>query len=120
MIDDVRFKRETIDNVVVLEIRGEVDIANAAELQAELEEAAENDGPGVVIDLRFADYFDSRTIAMLADFAVRMKVSRQRVALVAPADGFSGTVLRIAGIPHLIPTLESVGQAIEAVGKPSL
>jgi anti-sigma B factor antagonist len=109
----------TVDGVSVVTIHGEVDIANVDELRACLEKAAEDRGPGLVVDLSRALYFDSRTIALLADFATRLRVHRQRVALVAPADGFAARILQVAGLPLIVPAFQSEADALNSVKQPA-
>jgi anti-anti-sigma factor len=96
-----------------------VDIANVDELKTCMEKAAEDLGPGFVIDLTAASYFDSRTIALLAEFATKMREHRLRVALVAPPDGFAARILQIAGLPNIVPAFQSTADALNAVKQPT-
>jgi anti-anti-sigma factor len=102
----------------VVSINGEIDMSNVAELQAALERAADGGALGVAVDLSRSSYFDSRTIATLAAFASRMRISRQRVALVAPAQEFSGKVLRVAGLQLVVPTYDQLADALAALKEP--
>lgn len=115
MTNQAEFTTSTVDGVTVVAVKGEVDIANVDELRLCLERATQERGPGIVIDLTTAAYFDSRTIALLADFATRMRVHRQRVAVVAPNDGFAARILQIAGLPLIVPAYPSRDEALEAV-----
>ena len=115
MTKQAEFTTSAVDGVTLVEVRGEVDIANVDELRMCLERATAERGPGIVIDLTGASYFDSRTIALLADFATKMRVHRQRVALVAPNDGFAARILQIAGLPLIVPAFASRPEAIQAV-----
>jgi len=103
----------------VVTVHGDIDMSNVAELQAALERAADGGALGVAVDLSHASYFDSRTIATLATFASRMRISRQRVAIIAPARGFSGKVLRVAGLQLVVPTFDRLGDALVALEEPS-
>ncbi|MBV8459903.1 MAG: STAS domain-containing protein [Candidatus Eremiobacteraeota bacterium] len=115
MTNQAEFTTTTSDGVIVVAIKGEVDIANVDELRLCLEQATRERGPGIVVDLTAASYFDSRTIALLADFATRMRVHRQRVAVVAPNDGFAARILQIAGLPLIVPAYPSLAEALDAV-----
>ncbi len=119
MTNQAEFITSTVDGVCVVAIHGEVDIANVEGLKQCLEKAGEERGPGLVVDLTRATYFDSRTIALLADFATRMRVHRQRVALVAPADGFAARILQIAGLPLIVPAFQSAADALNSVKQPT-
>lgn len=115
MTDQARFVTETVDGVGVVTITGEVDIANVAQLKLCLEKVIDERGSGLVVDLTKTSYFDSRTIALLADSATKMRVQRQRIALVAPASGFAAKILQIAGLPLIVPAFQSVSEAIDSV-----
>ncbi|MDQ6768166.1 MAG: STAS domain-containing protein [Candidatus Eremiobacteraeota bacterium] len=119
MTNQAEFIQSVVDGINVITVRGEVDIANVDELRLCLEKAAEEKGPGLVIDLTKASYFDSRTIALLADFATKLRVHRQRVALVAPAEGFAARILQIAGLPLIVPAFQLTADALNAVQQPA-
>ena len=106
---------DLIDGVYVLTIFGEVDISNADELSAQLDQAADTGAPGVVIDLTHAAYFDSRTISLLAKFAERSRSERQGLALVVPGGGWAGRILEITGLPRIVPSWQTVGEAVASV-----
>ena len=108
-----------VEGVAVVVARGEIDIGNVNELQAFLETSTDPDGPGIVVDLTDATYFDSRTIATLAEFCARMRVSRQRLAIVAADGGFAAKVLRIAGLTLIVPTFPGVADAVALVKRPA-
>ena len=119
MTNQADFLTSIVDGVCVVAIHGEVDIANVEGLRQCLEKAAEERGPGLVVDLTRATYFDSRTIALLADFATKMRVRRERVALVAPAHGFAARILQIAGLPLIVPAFQSTADALNSVKQPA-
>ena len=119
MTNQAEFIATTVDGVSVVAIHGEVDIANVEALRLCLEKVGEEQGAGLVVDLTRATYFDSRTIALLADFATKMRAQRQRLALVAPANGFAARILRIAGLLLIVPAFESTGSALNSVKQPT-
>lgn len=119
MTNEARFTTEAVDGVGVITVFGEVDLSNVGELKHCLETAAEDRANGIVVDLTKAEYFDSRTIALLADFAQSARTRRQRVALVAPAEGFAPRILEIAGLPRIIPTFQTADEAIASVKSPA-
>ncbi|HZV79297.1 MAG TPA: STAS domain-containing protein [Candidatus Binatus sp.] len=115
MTPSPQFSRETFEDVTVVVASGEIDVANVNEFKAFLENSADVDGPGLVVDLTRTTYFDSRTIATLADFSTRMRITRQRLAIVISQDGFGGRLLRIAGMTMVIPTLTELKDAVSVV-----
>jgi len=119
MTNEARFTTGAIDGISVIAVFGEVDLSNVGELKHCLETAAEARAQGIVVDLTKAEYFDSRTIALLADFAQNARTRRQRVALVAPSGGFAPRILDIAGLPRVIPTFETTDEAVASVKSPA-
>jgi anti-anti-sigma factor len=117
--NQAEFITKQVDGINVVSVFGEVDIANVDEFRTCLEKAADDRAPGLVVDLTRTAYFDSRTIALLADFATKLRVHRQRIALVAPADGFAARILQIAGLPLIVPAFQSVIDAINSVREPA-
>lgn len=118
MSEPTTVRLETKEGLSVVTVRGEIDMGNVAELQTALERAADGGAFGVAVDLSHASYFDSRTLATLATFASRMRISRQRVALVAPSGGFSGRVLQVAGLPLVVPRYDRLEDALAALKEP--
>lgn len=81
-------------------IVGEVDLSNAAELEAELEAAAA-DSKSVLVDLTAVTYLDSRGIRSLVEVARRLQRLGVELVVLAPSDSIAGGALRLVGIPEL-------------------
>jgi anti-anti-sigma factor len=105
----IRFDR----SLPVLDIVGEVDIANAVEFESALDRAV-NSGPALVISLDDTSYFDSKGIHVLLLFAGRLARSGQRLALVAKDGSAPRRILEIAGVPGVVPTFGTVDEAVAA------
>lgn len=95
----------------VLEIAGEVDIANVQEFEAALDGAVDS-GPALIISLEDTSYFDSKGIHVLLMFAGRFVRSGQRLSLVARPGTGPRRLLEIAGVPGVVPTFGSVDEAV--------
>ncbi len=106
-----RFRRDR--DVPVLEIVGEVDIANAQEFEAALDNAV-NAGPAVIVSLEDTSYFDSKGIHVLLMFAGRLMRSGQHLAIVARPGTAPRRLLEIAGVLTVVPTFGSIDEAITA------
>ncbi len=119
MTHQARFSSQSASGVTVVSIEGEVDIANVGELRLYLEQAIEEQGAGLVVDLTKATYFDSRTIALLAEVSTKIRIHRQRVALVAPASGFAARILEIAGLSQIVPAFPALKEATDSVKLPA-
>lgn len=109
------FQTTSVNGVGLLTVFGEVDVSNVSELARCLEEAAGHHGQGVIVDLTRASYFDSRTIALLADFGQASRSGGRQAALVAPPSGFAARLLEIAGLAHVVPTYRSVDEALASI-----
>ncbi|HEY3248656.1 MAG TPA: STAS domain-containing protein [bacterium] len=106
-----RFRRDR--EVPVLEIVGEVDIANAQEFETALDTAV-NAAPAVIVSLEDTSYFDSKGIHVLLTFAGRLMRSGQRLAIVARPGTAPRRLLEIAGVLTVVPTFASVDEAVAA------
>ncbi|HEV8353586.1 MAG TPA: STAS domain-containing protein [bacterium] len=98
----------------VMEIMGEVDIANAQEFETALDRAV-NSGPALVVSLEDTSYFDSKGIHVLLLFAGRLARSGQHLALVAKDGSAPRRLLEIAGVPGVVPTYGSIDEAMTAI-----
>ncbi|WP_376733475.1 anti-sigma factor antagonist [Streptomyces broussonetiae] len=98
----------------VLEFRGEIDIAAAAEIGPHLDALTGHPGCRIVIDLRRVEFFDCSGLRLLHRARHRVHVHGGRLALVC-AHPLTLRILRITGLSRLLPphpTLEA------ALGRP--
>ena len=103
----------------VVEVAGDVDLANAGEFEATLELAAGADRGCVVVSLTGATYFDSRGIHVLLRFGERLATARQKLLIVAPRGGVLRRILDISGIPQVFAVFDTVDEAIaDCAAKP--
>jgi anti-anti-sigma factor len=118
MTDQARFATRRERGVVVVDVQGEIDILNAADLRTALSEASE-DGSVLVVSLSNVSYFDSQTLEILVDFSKRVGLTRQRMVLVAERSSAARRLLDVSGISQLIPTVETIDDALRAAGPPA-
>lgn len=93
----------------VLELRGEIDIAAAAEVAPHLDRVTSRPGARIVIDLRQVEFFDCSGLRLL--YRARKRVLEQdgRLHLVC-THPLTLRVLRVTGLSRLLPprpTLEA-------------
>ena len=113
---DARFPVEMVSGVPVVVTPEEVDITNAAGLEAALLEAATH-GPGrLVIDMSRTQFCDTAGIHALVGAHKRAGADRGEVRLVIT----SPAVLRIfaiTGLDDVIPHFASLGDALTATSR---
>jgi anti-anti-sigma factor len=107
---DLRF--ETVDNVVVARLQGEVDMSNADDLGAAITARVSTDALGLVLDLAAVDYLDSAGIHVLFDLRERLTRRGQQIRLVLGPDSPIATALEYAGVQRTLGAAPTIGEAI--------
>jgi anti-anti-sigma factor len=97
--------------VTVLDVSGEIDILNAADLRAKMQEAAADAGP-LIVSLKNVSYFDSQTLEVLVVFSKRLELSRRTLMLVAPRESSARRLLDVSGISTAIATFADLEAAL--------
>jgi anti-anti-sigma factor len=88
-----------------LAVSGELDLANAGTLEAELRRAAE-DGEQIVLDLRGLEFIDSTGIAVLVATHRRLNDGASRVRLVHSDAPAVRRVIQITGLESELPFVD--------------
>ncbi|MEU3888825.1 anti-sigma factor antagonist [Streptomyces sp. NPDC029041] len=104
----------------VLEFRGEIDLAAAAEIAPHLDRETGRPAARVVIDLGGIDFFDCSGLRLLYRARSRVLERRGQVVLVC-AHPLTLRVLRITGLSRLLPpqpTLEAALEQPEPTSRP--
>jgi anti-sigma B factor antagonist len=108
-------RRPAVDGVeqrngdVVVRLAGEIDLYNAAEVGAALEEIANSRPQRVVVDLGEVDFVDSTALGALIE--ARKRLSSARLVLAAPGRDVRRT-LEVAGLLEHFDVHESVDAAL--------
>lgn len=118
MTDQAKFATRKQRDAVIMDVVGEVDILNAADLRSAMAEAASTSGGPFVLALDRLSYFDSHTLEILVDFWKRLSLSRRTMVIVAGKSTPARRLLEVSAISSVIPTLDDVDQALAAVGSP--
>jgi anti-anti-sigma factor len=108
---------EDMLGVRVLTVRGELDIAHAAELQVLLRDAVWRFDGNVLVDLAAAPFVDGSTLSGLARMSLKMRRDGRRLALLRA----SATVRRFLAITQLearLPVFTNFPMALEALAPP--
>lgn len=88
-------------DVHTLSLTGELDLANAADVQDELRRIEATDADVILVDLAGVSFIDSTGMKVLVAAAARSR-GDGRLVLMRPTPGVV-RVLRIAGVANLLP-----------------
>jgi anti-sigma B factor antagonist len=113
-----RIEIETIGEIPVVRLAGEVDKSNADALSVELLGLLPNRGHGLVIDLTEADYLDSSALRLLFDLATRLGRRQQSLRLVVEPDSFAAEVFAAVAIDKVATVHATADDAVEALSSP--
>lgn len=109
------------DDVVVVRLEGEVDLANTPTLSTAILEAIPNDVAGLVVDLRDVRYIDSVGIRMLFSFVRSLHAARQGMAVAVAPDSPVRKLLKITHLDEAVmfrPTADEAAAALRENGAP--
>jgi anti-sigma B factor antagonist len=99
------FQSSERGRVVIVSLRGELDLLSTSELEPELERLAEEPGVGVVaLDLRALDFMDSSGLRLVVLTQQRLAEAGRRLVLVRG----SQSVQRVFEITRMTERLEFV------------
>lgn len=111
MLAEIQF--DHVDGIPVARVRGEIDMSNADDVSATLQNSVAHSAAGLVIDFTPTAYLDSAGLHVLFDLGKRLRDRGQRLYLVVPPKSPVATVLDIIQIDALAPRSESLAEAIE-------
>lgn len=94
-------------DVQVIALAGELDLANAATAEGELDAALEDEAAEVVVDMRDLEFIDSTGIALLVATLGRNEDGRARVRFVPSASMAVSRVLELTGLAERLPLAEA-------------
>lgn len=86
-------------------LMGELDLANADAVEAELERAAATDCRSIVLDLSQLEFMDSSGVALLMRATQSARADSNRLAIVRPPERVM-RVLHLTGAAELLPFVD--------------
>jgi anti-sigma B factor antagonist len=92
----------------VVSVRGEVDLSNAHEVMAAIDEVVSTEVDVVVVDLSETAYLDSSGIAILFRLGERLDYRRQELRLVVPPRSPIRTALELTRLPDVIAVQDAL------------
>src|SRR3954453_19911586 len=109
MLADIQFEEH--GGSPVARIRGEVDMSNAGELNAALQNSVVQTAAGLGIDFTEEDYPEHAALHFIFDLGKRLRDRGQRLYLVVPAASPVSAVLEIVNVDSLAPPCETLDRA---------
>jgi anti-anti-sigma factor len=107
---DFRFERR--GDVVVVELRGEIDLSNVRDIDANLRGSVPNTALGIAIDVSRVEYFDSSALQMLFELARWLGRREQRLHLVVPESAIVARELELAKIETAVHVFATMPAAV--------
>jgi anti-sigma B factor antagonist len=103
--------------VGVIELEGELDMANVERLRTAVAQERSADRPDVVIDLTRCDYLDSTAIQALIGLASELRREGGELALVVPPEpAEKRRLFAITGLDRELGVYDSMGAAAVRLG----
>jgi anti-anti-sigma factor len=97
--------------VVFVEISGEMDVSNVADVEQRLVEAVPNSALGMVIDLSQLAFVDSAGVELFFRLGKRLEERRQGLSVALPGDAPIHRVFDIVRFGERLPVSDSVEEA---------
>lgn len=93
----------TDGGVRTLAVTGEIDLANAAEVEDRILDHTSNELTGIVLDLDGLDYLDSTGLRLLFTLAARLEISQITLEVVVAPGSTVRRALEITGMAAVVP-----------------
>jgi anti-anti-sigma factor len=117
-LSDAELALDLDGDVLVARLHGEIDMANADDLRAQIVGAVPNSALGVVVDLTDVTYLDSSGVRLLFELSDRLGGRQQGLRLVAPEDAQLRRVLGVVDPGGSLPVVTARGDAVEQLNSP--
>jgi len=106
-----RLDVRTSGDIVVAEIRGEIDMSNATDLRSATVAALSNRSTGLILDLTHVTYLDSAAIHVIYELRELLGGRGLQLRLVVRPDAPTFDALRLTGVPDAVPVLATAAEA---------
>src|SRR5438445_12947751 len=109
----MRISIRRVDNATIVDVSGDIDLANSPEVRkALLHELRDDRRPRVVLNLSAVRYIDSSGVASLLESLKASRDIGSRFILV----GLSGPAREVLQLSHLVKLFEIYDTEVEALG----
>jgi len=106
--------KKLVGNIAVLAISGKIDAVTSRDLESALTEMLDQNSTRVVIDLKEVDFISSGGLRVFISFK-RKLVERKGDLVVSSLQPFVMEIFEMTGLPSLIGTYSSQGEAIKSL-----
>lgn len=110
---DLLLSRRVVGNHTVIAVSGEVDIATADSLDAEITQVLADGAHHLVVDLSDVGFLDSTGLGVLVKALKRAREAGGTLAIVVTAERIA-KVFRITGLDAVMPLHDDVDAAVAA------
>jgi anti-anti-sigma factor len=104
---------EPLDDVLLAQVKGEVDLSNAQSVRERLLDAVPNTASALVLDLSETEYLDSSGVRLIFELAQRLASRGQKLELVIPDNSMVKRVLVLTEVHQVVPMSNSVGAVLQ-------
>ena len=104
-----------LDNIVIIDCTGEVDLYSSPELRDALLPAIKTDGPCVLVNMTGVSYIDSSGIATLVEGLQLSRQTKTRFGLFGLRPN-ARSVLELARLNRVFTIFENEAEAVEKIG----
>lgn len=111
----VEFSESSDPPAVIARLAGDIDLAVAPTIRADIERAVHRNRGGVVLDLSETTYLDSTGIRLLYDLAAGLQREGRHLALLATDDAIVRRVLVLTKLDEQVTVATSLDAALHAV-----
>lgn len=115
MSEIASLSHESIGDIEVFRVVGEVDVSNVSTLSEQLLGSVSNQARAVILDLSNTTYIDSSGISLIFDAASGVKDRRRELRLVVVPSSFVAEVLSAVSIDESVPIDAVLEDALEAL-----
>ena len=106
---------KALDDVVVVTLRGDIDLSSAGRTRDALLGRLCNSVLAVVLDLSEVTYLDSAGLQLVFELAERLRTRGQRLTVVAPRETEPREVIEVSGMEHLVTVEEGLAASLAAL-----
>jgi anti-anti-sigma factor len=105
-LEELRF--DSLGDVVLASVSGEIDLSNAPSVKRQLLDAIPNTASALVLDLSDTQHLDSSGIQLIFELAERLGSRGQKLSLVVPDNSIVRRILVLTEVHQAVPLFTSV------------